>query len=127
MKRTCGQEIKIGNVQDLEVVDLSDANKNFKTNNNETSDMLQNNSEVGNTSILQEVEEVEEIWMRNDSAANDSNCDDVLENNSSQESQHGIKSSAVGCRNKSKEVRVKKGERVKIGRGNSCRALPHFQ
>ena len=46
---------------------------------NERDDVLQNKSDKGSVSITQDFEEVEETEMRNNSATNDSNIDDLIE------------------------------------------------
>ena len=51
---------------------------------NETCEIFQNKSDEGSASIMQDFEEVEEAWMRNNSTTNDSKSDDFFENSSSQ-------------------------------------------
>ena len=91
-KECANKKHKIGTAQDLEVAYFSDANNSFTTIVNETHDALHNNSHEGNTSILQDAEEVEEMKINANSTTNVTISDDFLENNSSQESQYGKKS-----------------------------------
>ena len=58
-KECLNKKHKIGITQDLEVTYFSDANNNCTTIVNERHDVLHNNSHEGNTSILQDAEEVE--------------------------------------------------------------------
>ena len=100
---------------------------------NERHEMLQNKTDEGNASIMQDFEDVEEMEMNKNSATDDSNSDDLLENNSSQESQSGRKLVVTSSRRKIrreekvKKFNCKKEASAKVLWGNSHHTLAHHQ